>query len=156
MELISDLKKREASDFEIAALFLEIVPKAMREIRIEMRKSRDNELTVPQFRILAHLWREPANLGMLAESQGVSGAAMSRMVDWLAKHNLVEKVPDQIDRRQILVELTNHGRKSFEFNRHLTRLAFEKRIQNLSVSEKKKLAAGLMSLKEAVQKINHD
>lgn len=154
MELQRDLKKIETSDFDIASLFLEIVPKAMREIRIEMRKSRDTELTVPQFRILAHLWREPANLCMLAESQGVSGAAMSRMVDWLAKNHLVEKIQDKVDRRQILVELTAHGKKSFEMNRHLTRLAFEKRFQSLSPNEKKKLAVALNSIREALQKMN--
>jgi DNA-binding MarR family transcriptional regulator len=154
MEFQRDLKKIEMSDFDIASLFLEIVPKAMREIRIEMRRSRDTELTVPQFRILAHLWREPTNLCALAESQGVSGAAMSRMVDWLAKHLFVEKVQDQIDRRLISVQLTAHGKKSFEMNRHLTRVSFEKRIQSLSMSEKKKLAAGLSSIKEAINRMN--
>ena len=149
----SDFKKSQLSNFAIAALFLEVVPKAMREVRSEMRKSRDSELSVPQFRILAHLWREPANLGTIAEAQGVSLAAMSRMVDWLCKHRLVKKTQDQADRRQLVVELTPHGKKSFELNRHLTRLAFEKRIKALNLTEKKKLAAGLESLKQALRKM---
>ena len=88
---------------DLAALYMEVVPQAMREFRKDMRRSRSSCLSVPQFRILAHLRRESANNRALAEIQGVSVAARSRMVYWLCKHNLVERQKYARDRRQVQV-----------------------------------------------------
>jgi DNA-binding MarR family transcriptional regulator len=140
----------DLTELEIAALFLDTTLHSMQEIRVEMRKLRTTELTVPQFRALANLWCEPANNRMLAETLGLSVAATSRMVDWLIKHGLAEKAQHETDRRQIIVQLTPLGKRSFELNQKQTRLRFEKRIQSLSAPAKKNLALGLIALKKAL------
>ena len=122
----------------------------MQSIRNEMRKARTNELTIPQFRVLANLWCEPANNRMLAETLGLSVAATSRMVDWLIKRGLVEKTQDTTDRRQVIAQLTPLGKKTFEVVQKQTRLGFEKKIQTLSYQAKQNLAQGLIALENAV------
>ncbi len=162
-ELINSLLKRktlttnsassstEFSDLEIASLFLDAVPRAMKEVRVELRKSRSIDLTVPQFRVLANLWSEPANNRMLAETLGLSVAATSRMIDWLIKHGLVEKAQHKTDRRQVVVQLSPLGKRSFEINQKRTRMRFKKRIQNLPESTKQDLALGLIALQNAIK-----
>ncbi len=141
------------ADAEIASLFLETIPFAMQEIRVEMRESRSVDLTVSQFRVLANLWIEPTNNSMLADNLGLSVAATSRMLDWLIKRKLVERVANTSDRRQIIVQLTPQGKRSFESNQKRTRLQFEKRIQKLSLINKQNLAQGLLALKTAVEEM---
>lgn len=136
---------------DLAALYMEVVPQAMREFRKDMRRSRSSCLSVPQFRILAHLRREPANNRDLAEIQGVSVAAMSRMVDWLSKHNLVERLQDAEDRRQVHVQLTRHGRERFESFREEARGRLQKRLASLDPRERARLQKGLAALANAVE-----
>ena len=136
---------------DLATLFMEVVPKAMREFRKEMRKSRAASLTVPQFRILAQLAYEPANNRTLADLQGVSVGAMSRMVDWLCKHELVERFEDQRDRRQVHVQLTREGRYHFECFRKEARARLQKRLARLKPEERQRLNKGLAALAAAVE-----
>lgn len=146
----SALVSANPSDLDIASLFLDTIPHAMQSIRVEMRNKRSTELTLPQFRVLANLWAEPANNRMLADTLGLSVAATSRMIDWLIKHGLAEKTKDGADRRQIIVQLTPLGKKTFELNKKQTRLGFEKKMKTLSVQAKQNLAQGLLALQHAI------
>ncbi len=138
------------SDHELASRFLDVIPLAMQALRTEMRQTRGTDLTVPQFRMLAHLWCEPASNRKLADNLGISVAASSRMVDWLIKHELAEKAQDETDRRQVVVQLTPAGRKTFELNQKQTRLAFEKKIKTLSPQAKHDLSRGIVALRKAI------
>jgi DNA-binding MarR family transcriptional regulator len=135
----------------LATLYMEVIPKAMREYRKEMRQSRTHRLTVPQFRILAHLRREHANIRSLAEFQGVSVAAMSRMVDWLCKHGFVERFEEASDRRQVHVQMTKCGRERFEECRVEARERLHHRLQALSPAEQAQLTKGLEALRKSLK-----
>jgi DNA-binding MarR family transcriptional regulator len=69
-------------------------------------------LTVSQLR-LTYLIRERDNpsLGDLASALGITGATMSGLVDRLERRGLVERVPDQIDRRVVRVRMPAEGEK---------------------------------------------
>jgi DNA-binding MarR family transcriptional regulator len=138
---------------DLTALFMEVVPHGMREFRKEMRNSRSASLTVPQFRILAHIWRQPRNNKELAEEQGVSVAAMSRMIDWLCKHGLVERKKCLGDRREILVKLTPSGKKRFARFREEAHVRMKKRLDTLTASDQKNLHQGLTALATALARM---
>lgn len=139
----------------LAALYMDVVPKAMREFRKEMRSSRSVCLTVPQFRILALLAEGPGGNRELAENVGVSVAAMSRMVDWLSRHGLVERLENKSDRRKVQVQLTGEGRQHFARFRKEARLRLQKRLALLNTSNRKKLSKGLSALALAVESMGN-
>lgn len=128
-------RAKESAATSVANLFLEVVPEAMKELRRHARGFAGSTLTIPQFRILAHLGCEMAATNKsLAETIGVSVAATSRMVDLLVKRGLVERLQGTRDRREIELRLSPKGLQVFEGVR-------------LSVS--KKLASGLEYVPEA-------
>ena len=139
---------------DLASLFMDVVPNAMREYRKEMRNSRSLHLSVPQFRILAHVWRKPSNNRMLAEELGVSVAAMSRMLDGLCKQGLIERLENSKDRRQVQVQLTAIGRKRFEQLRKEACDRLERRFQALNLGQQQSLNSGLKALSSAVQSMS--
>jgi DNA-binding MarR family transcriptional regulator len=73
----------------LATLLMEIIPKTMHLMRIQMRgvvvDEKLGDLNLSQFRIMAHLYNLPAHRPstnrMLADRQGVAVATMSRNVD---------------------------------------------------------------------------
>jgi len=71
-------------------------------------------LTTPQFgalECLGHLG--PMTIGSLCKKMLVSGGNMTVVIDNLEKAGYVERVRDTIDRRKILVRLTQKGRRLF-------------------------------------------
>ncbi len=130
-------------DGSLADQFMSTIPRAMQSIRSEMRSKRLHDLSVPHFRILAKLWRAPANNKTLAEHLGVSVAAMSRMVDSLVNRGLIARSMGEEDRREVKLELTPVGRESFSEIRQKTRQNIALRLELLSEIERVQLNQGL-------------
>ena len=61
-------------------------------------------------RCLDRLTDGPATAGGLSEATGLRPAATTTLIDRLAERGWVRRVPSPTDRRQVLVELTEHGR----------------------------------------------
>lgn len=122
---------------------LEVVPRFMHLIRTEMRVLAEQDLTVPQYRILANLRGEERTSTDLAEWLGVSLPAMSRMVDLLVGKGLLERKADPDDRRQTYLRLTAAGRGYYDRIRRAVERRLEARLKALSRSESQTLAAGL-------------
>lgn len=141
-------------NFDLATLYMDIVPKAMREYRREMQKSGSGCLTVPQFRVLAYLNNyEPANNRTLAEHQGVSVAAMSRMIDSLVRQSLVERFADKRDRRQVFMRPTRKGKAKYLEFRKEARDRLQTRMAALDPGERRRLNNGLAALAKAVERM---
>ena len=51
----------------------------------------------------------PLRLGALAELEGTTAATMSRVIDSLSARGLIERVPDPLDGRASLVQLSAEG-----------------------------------------------
>jgi DNA-binding MarR family transcriptional regulator len=94
---------------------LEVVPRAMRHIRAEMRAEAARaggarQLTVPQLRALTWIRRHPGQgLSPLADHLGMSLPACSALVDRLVKAGLLERSTDPSERRRIQLRLTPVG-----------------------------------------------
>jgi DNA-binding MarR family transcriptional regulator len=110
---------------QLALDLLTIVPKIMQTIRAEMRNSR-GDLSIPQFRVLAHLRRKPGiSLIETAEYLGLTSPSIVSLVDALAAKNLVTRTQVANDRRKIALNLTQEGEEVFD-------AAFQTAQQNMA------------------------
>lgn len=97
-----------------AALFLEAIPGLMCQLRTELAES-DAGLTVAQFRCLKMVQRDAdVSLGDLADANGVSAPAMSKLVDGLVEVRLLERAPAADDRRRLKLSVTPSGRRKLD------------------------------------------
>jgi DNA-binding MarR family transcriptional regulator len=78
----------------------------------------DFGLAEGEWKALNHLWQaEPPHrrsVGQLAKWADLSSGAMTNRLDRLEKAGFVRRVPDPDDRRGVLVELTDAGRRVWE------------------------------------------
>lgn len=57
---------------------------------------------------------EPLQLGQIAEQLHTVRSNVTQMVDRLAAEGLVERIFDPVDRRRVLAQITEEGRRRFE------------------------------------------
>jgi DNA-binding MarR family transcriptional regulator len=99
---------------DCACELLEVVPMIMRHIRLEMRRSRGSDLTVPQFRTLAYLTsHDGASLSDLADHIGLTLPSTSKLVDGLVERKFVHRKMCADDRRRMTLTLTGNGRAAW-------------------------------------------
>jgi DNA-binding MarR family transcriptional regulator len=126
-----------ATPTEGARDLLEVVPQIMHIIRAEMRGHRSPDLSVPQFRVLAYLSRNPgSSLSAVAEHIGLSLPAMSIMVDGLVERRLVSRQSSVADRRRVILRLTARGRAALETSRAATQARLAERLGRLSPDDR--------------------
>jgi MarR family 2-MHQ and catechol resistance regulon transcriptional repressor len=120
--------------------------------RLTARDIATYNITQPQFAVLECLGHlGPMSIGMLCKKMLVSGGNMTVVVDNLERENLVVRLSEPEDRRQILVRLTPKGQKYFNeiFIKHaeyVTRL-----LSVLNETEQNDLSALLKKLGLALQ-----
>lgn len=137
-----------SSEQEIAKKLLDIVPNVMWSIRSGMRQLANPDLTVPQFRVLAHLFRDAKLTTELAELQGVTVPAMSSIVDGLVKRGLIERSHSLKDRRQIELQLTDQGRRVITQLRRGMQGKLSTSLKKVNNQQLRTLLAGLQVLEQ--------
>ncbi len=81
---------------------------------------RESGLTLPQMHTLEIIGAAgELRMKELAEKMGVTTGSLTVLVDRLVRAGLVERRPDERDRRSIRVGLTPEGRKHFEEHHQL-------------------------------------
>ncbi len=99
-----------ASVEDCAQAVLDTVPLVMRSIRSELRSHRTRDLSVPQFRILLYINKNPdASISDVAEHIGLTLPTLSKMIDLLVAREWVTRVPCSDDRRRMQLGLTERG-----------------------------------------------
>ena len=93
---------------------LAVLPLLNRIVATEVRREAGEDTTMPQFRVLAHLAPGPLTLSVLAKRRRVSLQSMSELVQVLVERGWVVRAPDPADRRQSLLQLTDHGRQHYQ------------------------------------------
>jgi DNA-binding MarR family transcriptional regulator len=112
------------------------VPAVMRFMRSQMRRHRQAELTVPQFRALVFASQNhEASLSAMAEHIGLSLPAASRMVDLLVKRGLMKRRARSTDRRSVSLSLTGRGSTVFRASLQATQVALAQRLRKLTPDE---------------------
>jgi len=148
--LLSNQKDLKNESERLAAAIFTHVPKAMQAIRHEMRSTVQG-LTIPQFRILAHLELGPTNHCDLANWIGVSLPAISRMVNILEDRNLVIRDRQRKDRRYVHLTLSEEGSVFFRKCKSQGQRSLSKRFSNnMSVENKRYIIEALRILGSAL------
>ena len=89
---------------------MDTAPKIVQAIRIEMRRGRGTDLSIPQFRTMAFVQHNPdASLSDLADHLGLTLPSVSKLVDGLVKQKLISRQESTVDRRQLRLVLTPNG-----------------------------------------------
>jgi len=134
-QLRNTITSRAAAD-RCARDLLAAVPAVMRFIKDQMRRHRQAELTVPQFRalvILSH--HEDLSLSALAEHLGLSLPTASRLVELLVKRQLMHRQTLSNDRRRVSLSLTRRGQATFRTALAATQVALARSLATLSARE---------------------
>jgi DNA-binding MarR family transcriptional regulator len=132
----------------LSKLILDSVPTAMRTIRREMRFHAKSQLSVPQFRILVFLFKEDdATASALAEWQGVSLPAVSKMITLLVTKKFIVRTPNVTDRRSVRLKLTKKGERFFLDVRQRVEKKIEGPLGHISAADRRALREGLRILK---------
>ena len=106
----------KSSDHAAVKLWLRLLScstQIEQEIRTRLRQR--FATTLPRFDYLAQLERHPEGLRMNALSRYlmVTGGSVTGLTDQLAAEGHVERLPDPVDRRSLIVRLTPAGREHF-------------------------------------------
>lgn len=133
---------------EIAKKLMDIIPPSMNWIRSEMRSTMKEELTVPQFRTLASIFRGRNVACDIAKHQGISQAAMSKMIDSLVARGLVEREANEDDRRHFHLILTSAGSSFFKKTRKSAQANLKEQISCLEQKDREDLEKGLIALEK--------
>lgn len=104
-----------------AAALIEMLPTAMTAMRSSMRKRIGGALSVPQFRCLNYIDRNPgAALGQVASFLGVTLATASAMTERLVQAGFVASAVSQRDRRRAELRCLPAGRRILSAMRDAT------------------------------------
>ncbi len=89
---------------------MDTAPQIVQAIRMEMRRGRDSNISIPQFRTLRFIQRNPdSSLSHLAEHLGLTLPSVSKLVDGLVKQKLITRKESTADRRKLTLVLTQAG-----------------------------------------------
>jgi DNA-binding MarR family transcriptional regulator len=125
------------------------VPIFFRVIRTELRKYGAKEMSLPQFRTLAFVYRnERASLSEVADHMALTLPTMSMIVDRLVVHGFIDRREDPEDRRRMKLTLTRDGLARFESAREATMTYLEQRLGQLSASERATITTSMRILRE--------
>ena len=126
-----------ATSQECANAVLEVVPQVMRAIRSDLRSHRTADLSIPQFRILNFINRNPqASLSSLADHIGLTLPTMSKMVDGLVAREWVTRQASPGDRRQVLLGLTGRGKAMLDQAVAKTQASLADKLSTLSSTDR--------------------
>jgi DNA-binding MarR family transcriptional regulator len=134
---------------ECAREVLDVVPLVFRVIRAELRKYGAREMSVPQYRSLAFVYRnEGASLSEVGDHIGLSLPTMSMLVDGLVVRGLLNRRTDPKDRRRMTLTITETGRARLESARAAALANLEERFRKLPASDRATITLAMRMLSE--------
>lgn len=133
-------------EVDVAALAAEVRLACMRisrRVRFEQsgRPGAPDALAPHRFSVLARLESGPLPVTRLAETERVSGPSMTRTVGSLVDAGLAQRLENALDRRQVVVAITEAGRAAVADVRARRDLWMGARLAGLSEREIALLAA---------------
>ena len=121
---------------QCASSILETIPLIMRWIRSKMRTYRDRSLSIPQFRAMLFIRRNPeTSLSLVAEHLGLTPATTSKLIQGLVTKKIIHRQTVSTNRRKVQLSLTNNGENILSFASQKTRASIIELIKSLSTQE---------------------
>jgi DNA-binding MarR family transcriptional regulator len=103
--------------------------------------------------VLRKLTAGPRRITELAADEGVTQPAITLLVNRLQERGWVERIPDESDRRAVLVSLTPEGEAVFERLRAEYRALLHEEFASLEDSEVETLAAAVGILDKLIERL---
>ena len=133
---------------------------AIVRIQRQLRTRSASGMTPSQSSALARIEQHgPLRPGALAELEGTTAATMSRVIDSLSTLGLIERVPDPLDGRASLVQLSTEGGALVHRLRAEYTEALRSALAELTPAERKVIRATIpvmARLSELLQASEHD
>jgi DNA-binding MarR family transcriptional regulator len=129
---------------------LDVIPSVMRTIRKNLRDQRDPDMTLPEFRGLAFINRNPGcSLNEAAEHIGLEPPSASKLVDHLVRRGLVRRETDPADRRRVQLTLLPRGQRNIDLAFEHTRTFLAQQLEHLKAGERETVMKAMAILKTA-------
>lgn len=106
--------------------------------RLLNRKFREAglEISSEQWLVLLSLWnKDKVTQQVISEETAKDKASITRLLDVLSKHDLIERRPSSTDRRINLIHLTERGKELESKAMEIVRETFEQAISGISEKE---------------------
>ena len=130
-----------------AHALMDTTPQIVQAIRMEMRRGRDSNISIPQFRTLRFIQRNPdSSLSHLAEHLGLTLPSVSKLVDGLVKQKLITRKESTADRRRITLVLTQAGASIVDTARAGARANLAEKLAELSNDELETISQAMQLL----------
>jgi DNA-binding MarR family transcriptional regulator len=127
---------------------MDTAPQILQAIRMEMRRGRGSDISIPQFRTLAFIQRNPdSSLSNLAEHLGLTLPSVSKLVDGLVKQRLITRQESTTDRRCLTLLLTDAGASIVNSARTGAQANLAKKLGNLTKDEQETIHQALKLLR---------
>jgi len=106
------------------------------------------DVTVEQFGVLALLWyQEGINQQSIAIGLNRDKTTITRIIENMTKKNLIVKVPDQLDKRNKLIYLTEKGRSLQKDMIESTGVVYMDALKKISIADITTITAVLQKMK---------
>jgi DNA-binding MarR family transcriptional regulator len=127
---------------------MDTAPQIIQAIRVEMRRGRGSDISIPQFRTLRFIQRKPdSSLSHLAEHLGLTLPSVSKLVDGLVKQKLVTRKESAADRRKLTLMLTQAGASIVDSARAGARENLAQKLNSLSDDDLKTILQAMQILR---------
>jgi DNA-binding MarR family transcriptional regulator len=126
-----------------------------RSMRDWGRYVRETELSLPQFGILMRLYyRGGCGISDISRHSGVSGAAVSQLIERMVEKQLIERSEDPLDRRAKQLVLAPKGRDLVQASIGERYRWVEELVSNLTSDEQENVSKALPSLVKSLRKLD--
>jgi DNA-binding MarR family transcriptional regulator len=134
------------SEAYFAKVLLDSIPPLVRLIRSELKMAAPQDLTVPQFRVLAQIHHGINTVSEIAEMHVVSQPAMTKMVGTLVRRGFIHKKVNQKNTRQIHLSLTTKGQLLHNLTWQSAQRRIAKKFKDVPEFERELIINSLLKL----------
>ena len=132
----------------VAQELMDTAPQIVQTIRVEMRRGRGSDISIPQFRAMRFIQVNPdLSLSHLADHLGLTLPSVSKLVDGLVKQKLVTRKASTTDRRKLTLMLTQTGAAIVDSARTGARVNLGQKLKDLSEADLKTISQAMQILR---------
>jgi len=111
---------------------MDTAPQIVQAIRVEMRLGRGSDISIPQFRTMRFIQKNPdSSLSHLAEHLGLTLPSVSKLVDGLVNQKLITRKESTTDRRKLTLVLTQTGTTIVDSARAAARANLAQKLKDI-------------------------
>ena len=128
------MNKKALTPKDVSLAIAQLMPNIIRGVQLDFFIKRG--VTQTQFLVLAAVRAYGrCTMGTLARSLHVSMPTVTGVIDRLVRSGHVRRLHQPEDRRQVIVELTQHGQRFFQQFQAVIRQRWEEVLQSLDLNE---------------------